>query len=164
MTPTSHYAASATPQSAWLTLGAAPPIAGRPGGAPANGTATTGAPATPAGAQGAPPTSPFGGQMFMILIAVLGFMIVMSMMTGRRERKKREQMLSSIARHDRVQTVGGVIGTVVEVRDDEIVLKVDESTNTRIHFARSAVQNVLKKGRESRESKAEEPAEAGAES
>lgn len=102
--------------------------------------------------------------MFMILIAVLGFMIVMSMMTGRRERKKREQMLSSIARHDRVQTVGGVIGTVVEVRDDEIVLKVDESTNTRIHFARSAVQNVLKKGRESRESKAEEPAEAGAES
>ncbi len=145
-----------------LSLGAAPPIAGRPGGTPANGGATTGTPGSPGGPQGGQPSGAFGSQMFIILIAVFGFMIIMSMMTGRREKKKREQMLSAITRHDRVQTVGGILGTVVEVRDDEIVLKVDEATNTRIHFARTAVQTVLKKGPESRESRTEEPAEAGA--
>jgi preprotein translocase subunit YajC len=52
-------------------------------------------------------------------------------------------MVSAIKKHDRVQTIGGVIGSVVEIKPDYVVLKVDESSNTRITFARSAVQQVL---------------------
>ena len=45
--------------------------------------------------------------------------------------------------HDTVQTIGGVIGSIVEVKNDSVVLKVDESSNTRITFSRSAIQQVL---------------------
>jgi preprotein translocase subunit YajC len=36
-----------------------------------------------------------------------------------------------------------VIGSVVELDADTVVLKVDESSNTRMTFARDAVQQVL---------------------
>ena len=74
---------------------------------------------------------------------VLGGMILFSILGQRRDRKKREAMISAIKKHDRVQTIGGVIGSVVEVKPDYVVLKVDEASNTRITFARAAVQQVL---------------------
>jgi preprotein translocase YajC subunit len=42
-----------------------------------------------------------------------------------------------------VVTIGGIVGTVVATRDDEVVLKVDESTNTKMTFVRKAIQRVL---------------------
>ena len=75
-------------------------------------------------------------------------MIVTQMMAGRKEKKKRESMLNSVRKHDRVQTIGGVIGSVVEVKPDIIVLKVDEMSNTRMTFARSSIQQVLKEAPE----------------
>ncbi len=132
------------------TAEAAPPVAGRPttggeGQPLVNPGATTGQPGQPV--QGQPPAGIFGGGgMFLILFAFLGLMIVTQIFAGRKQKKQREQMLNSIQRHDRVQTVGGIIGSVAEVRDDEVVLKVDEATNTKIRVARSAVSAVIKKG------------------
>jgi preprotein translocase subunit YajC len=60
-----------------------------------------------------------------------------------KEQKQRNQMLSSLKKYDKVMTIGGVIGTVMEVREDEVVLKVDESTNARIKFSRGAIQRIL---------------------
>ena len=57
--------------------------------------------------------------------------------------KKRTNMLSSLKRGDKVQTIGGILGTVVEARDTDVLLKVDESSNTKIRFSRSAIHRVL---------------------
>lgn len=87
-------------------------------------------------------TSILDGFLPIILIMFV-VMIFFTMMGSRRDRKKREALINSIAKHDKVQTVGGVIGSVVEIKPDTIVLKVDESANTRITFARSAIQQVI---------------------
>ena len=58
-------------------------------------------------------------------------------------------MLNAIKKHDKVQTIGGVLGAVVEIKPDTVVLKVDESSNTRITFARSSIQQVLTSDRDS---------------
>ena len=87
-------------------------------------------------------TSLFDSFLPIILIMFV-VMIFFTMMGSRRDRKKREALLSSISKHDKVQTVGGVIGSVVEIKPDTIVLKVDESANTRITFARSAIQQII---------------------
>jgi preprotein translocase subunit YajC len=109
-------------------------------------TGTTGEPAAAGPGGGPAPQSPFGGQFLLVMVLLLVGMIVFSIFGQRRERKKREAMISAIKKHDRVQTIGGVIGSIVEVKSDQVVLKVDESSNTRITFARSAVQQVLDGG------------------
>lgn len=106
------------------------------------GSSSTALP-TPGGAGSQP--NPFS--MMLPIGLLLVFMIGMSWWSQGKEKKKRTALLGSLARNDRVQTAGGMIGTIVELKDDEVVLRVDESTNTKIAFSRSAVQTVLRKGR-----------------
>ena len=126
-----------------LTAGAlaqdAPGLAGS-ASAPAAGG---GAAAAPAGGP-RPAAQPDGGLLFYLLPAVVVLWIVMLMMGQRRDGKKKTAMLDSLKKHDRVQTAGGVIGSVVEVKPSVVVLKVDESSNTRITFAKSAIVGILK--------------------
>ncbi len=115
----------------------------KPGDPIATSTSLTGeAGGTAGGAatQGAP-----SFDIFWIFIPVLVVMILFSVFGQRKERKKRAQLLASIEKHDRVQTAGGIIGHVVEIKPDTVTLKVDETSNLRITFAKSFVTEVLDK-------------------
>ena len=81
--------------------------------------------------------------IFMMIIPLVLIMLVISTFSQRRERKRREQMLGGIKKHDRVRTIGGVLGSVVELKPDTVVLKVDESSNIRMTFSRDAIQQVV---------------------
>ncbi len=85
---------------------------------------------------------------FFIIFAALIFMIIFSMSGQRKEKKKREALLTSLKKGDRIQTIGGILGTVVEVRDEHVVVKIDENTNTRVKLSRTAVQSVLQEKNE----------------
>ena len=118
----------------------------RPGSAPVAPAAAAGAEGAASAANGAaaPATGPAGGSGFLIMMMVLlGTMVLFSVMSGRREKKKRAELLGSIKKHDKVMTIGGVLGTVVEMKDDAVVLKVDETSNTRITFSKSAISQVM---------------------
>ncbi len=126
-------------------------------GAPAPGATTPGAPGTttpPAGG-GGPPASPFGG-IIMPMIFVMGAIILFSIFSNRKQEKRRRELLGSIKKYDKVVTIGGLIGTVVELRDDEVVLKVDEHSSTKVRFTRSAIQSVLRPPAESESVKGHE--------
>ncbi len=112
------------------------------GGQPLTGSTPAGGPAT----GGTGRSDGFGGNFFVLMLLMVVVMITFTMLGSRRDRKKRKTLLASIRKHDRVQTVGGVIGFVVEVNADTVVLKVDETANTRITFARTAIQQVLTDG------------------
>lgn len=121
----------------------------------------------PAGGTGTPPPAgarPGSGlDMFLPLLLVIMVILIFSTITGRRQEKKRRELLSSIKKYDKVVTVGGLIGTVVELRDDEVVLKVDDHSSTKIRFTRSAIQHVLRPPGEAPAGKGgEKDAEAGA--
>src|SRR5690606_4607490 len=103
----------------------------------ADGSAPTGGASNP----------PAGGGMqmiWMIMLPMLLLLIVSSVMSGRKEKKKRAELMASLKKHDKVQTVGGIIGTVVELGADEVVLRVDDTSKTRIRFSRSAIQQILR--------------------
>jgi len=125
----------------------------------ASAPGTEGEPAGPGGAGPAP--SPFGGSNLLLIgiFVIFGLLIFSQFSGARREKKHRAQMLGQLGKHDRVQTVGGIIGSIVEIKGDELTLRVDESSNTRIRVARSAVQQVLKSSGRA----ADEPEEATAE-
>ena len=52
-------------------------------------------------------------------------------------------MISELKKNDEVITVGGIHGTIVNLQEDIITLRIDE--NTRIKIQRSSVQSVKKK-------------------
>ncbi len=78
------------------------------------------------------------------LVLFIGVFYIFMYSGRRKEEKKRRDMLAAVKKGDRVMTRGGLIGTVVTVKEDEVVLKVDESTNTKVTFVRSAVHTVLR--------------------
>ena len=113
-------------------------------GAPAGPAATT-QPAAGPGDKGAPgdAKSPWGGQgMLLVLMAMLVVMFVWSSRSKKKQEQKRQQMLASLKKGDKVTSIGGIVGTIMEVRDDEITVKVDENNNVRMHFARWAIRGV----------------------
>ena len=100
-------------------------------------------------AQTAPAPTPGGGAgpgaMFLpaVMIAMVIFMLLSARSQKKRETREREGMFARLAKNDRVLTVGGVIGTVLTVKDNEVVLKVDETTNTKMTFVKSAIQRII---------------------
>jgi preprotein translocase subunit YajC len=76
------------------------------------------------------------------LILIMGIMWVLLILPKRKQDKSRQQMLDNMKRGDEIQTIGGIIGKVVEPKEDRVLVKVDESSNTKIWFARSAIAKV----------------------
>ncbi len=92
---------------------------------------------------GAPQVAnPFGDNFFIMLMLILLGMIILSFFSGRKQRKQRANMLDALKKHDQVLTRGGVFGSVVEIKPDRVVLKVDESSNTRITVLRDSIEQV----------------------
>jgi preprotein translocase subunit YajC len=61
----------------------------------------------------------------------------------RKRQQQQKQMIMALKKNDRVQTIGGILGTVLEVSDTEVVLKIDEANNTKIRVLPSAVNRVV---------------------
>lgn len=104
------------------------------------GTPTT-TPATPA-------AGPGGGQFVFLalMVGMIAFMFLTSRSTKKREARKREELYAGLTKNNRVLTVGGVIGTIMSVKENEVVLKVDETTNTKMTFIKSAIQRTITDG------------------
>ena len=89
----------------------------------------------PAGG-GSATTMMFLFQMLAI-IAIFYFLIVRP--RSQQEKRHRER-LAQIKRGDRIVTAGGVIGTVVRVKDDQLTIKSGES---RLAIQRGRVAEIL---------------------
>ncbi len=122
---------------------AAAPAAATPATAPAGGSSTTAATSQPA----QPPETLTSEIMSFAPLALMLIVVFFFMSSGRkREQKKRDQMYNGLKRGARVVTAGGLIASVVEVRDDEVVLKVDEANNIKERYTKSAIIKVLDEG------------------
>ena len=63
----------------------------------------------------------------------------------RREQARRQTMLAAVKKNDRVVTAGGIYGVVTNVHReaDEVTIKVDEATNTKLRLTLSSITRVL---------------------
>jgi len=91
-----------------------------------------------------PPDSPMS--QFLILIAMIGVAFYLIILRPqKREQHKKEQMLTSLDKGDRIVTIGGIHGTVVGVNETKKTVSVDVGKNVRIEFSRNAVSTIEKK-------------------
>lgn len=103
-----------------------------------------GAPAAGDGAGAAKqPPSPLQSLIPMIGIGVFFYLIVMrpQLKAQKDKRKQHEDLMANLKKNDKVVTIGGIIGTVAEVTDDRVTLKIDD--NTRMKLTRSSIQELV---------------------
>ena len=74
---------------------------------------------------------------FGMVIVIFYFMIIR---TQKKRDKEAKAMLAAMKKGDRVVTIGGIHGTIVTVKDNTVVVKVDDSA--RIEFSRNAISTV----------------------
>lgn len=91
---------------------------------------------------------PSGGEFIFSLIVpfALCFLVIWFMMIRpqRKQMRERELMLSNIKRNDHILTSGGIFGVVERLKDNEVILKIDEKGEVKIRVARSAIIGVEK--------------------
>lgn len=90
-------------------------------------------------------TAPFNPLNFVLLGVMLVVMYLLLFRGPQRKQQQHKQMVQSLEKNDRVRTIGGIIGTVVDIKGDEITLKVDENNNTKIKVVASAIGKNLSK-------------------
>ena len=103
------------------------------------------------GVPSAPPAIPAGNpapawliylQQYGTIILIVVFFYVFVLGSKRKQDRARKLLLDNLKKGDSVRLVGGEFGTVVDVRGAKVLIKVDESSNTKILYAREAVQSV----------------------
>jgi preprotein translocase subunit YajC len=76
--------------------------------------------------------------LMLVLILIMYFMIMRPQM---KKQKAVQEMLKALKVGDRVVTSGGIYGNVVGLKDDTVVLKIDD--NVKVELARHAVAGVV---------------------
>ena len=108
-------------------------------------TAPGNVPADPNAAAETTARRPFGGSQWIFIALMFVMMYFILFRAPRKKQQQHKQMVQSLAKNDKVRTIGGIIGTVVDVKGDEVILKVDESNNTKIRVSASAIGKNLTK-------------------
>lgn len=87
---------------------------------------------------------------FLFLIGIFAIFYFLIIRPQRKERERHRKFIESLKKGDKVITSGGIWGTVVEIGEKTVTLKVD--ANTRITFSKEAVLGLQpeeeKKGKE----------------
>jgi preprotein translocase subunit YajC len=80
----------------------------------------------------------------LVVILVVFFAVFYFLLIRPQRRREREHraLLSSLKRGDRVMTAGGIIGTIEDIDENEVVLAVEEG---KLRIAKSSIVEKVKK-------------------
>ncbi len=85
----------------------------------------------PAGA-GQQPQAGGGGMFWIMIIAMFVIMWLFMIRPQRKQQKELEKFRNSLKRGDKVVTAGGIYGTVDEIKDRSVLIKVDGEVKLRV--------------------------------
>ena len=104
--------------------------------------------------------------MLVMMIAVFYFMLIRP---ENKRKKEAEQMRSAVKKGDKITTIGGIVGTVVDVKENNIVIETS-ADQVRIELAKwalstneTAAENAKAEAKKAEEAKAKAKAAKKAE-
>ncbi|MCR4290281.1 MAG: preprotein translocase subunit YajC [Candidatus Scalindua sp.] len=77
--------------------------------------------------------------LMVIMFAVMYFLIIRPQ---KQKEKKRQEMISNVRKQDKIVTAGGVHGVVVSVKENEVIVRVDDAKDVKIKVDKSALTSV----------------------
>ena len=108
---------------------------------------------TAAGAEGAA-----GLGIFLPLILMLAMLYFLMIRPESKRKKQAEEMRSSLKKGDQITTIGGIIGKIVQVTDENIVIETSDD-RVRMELTKWAVSSVGVQSGEQPEEKKEDKKE-----
>lgn len=86
-----------------------------------------------------------GGQnmisTFVMMAVIFAIIYVLMIMPQRKKQKETQNMLSNMKKGDKIVTVGGLLGTLGNVKDATVMVKI--SDNTVVEFRKSAIASII---------------------
>ena len=114
-------------------------------------------------------TTAGGSSMIIMLVAMVAIFYFMMIRPENKRKKEAEQMRSALKNGDKVTTIGGIVGTVVNVKEDKFVIETG-ADQVRIEFAKwalstneTAAANAAEEAKKAQEAKAKAKAAKKAE-
>lgn len=91
-------------------------------------------------AAAAAPAGQMGSLVFTIVAMILIFYFFL-IRPQKKQEKETKKMLDALKKGDKIVTIGGIYGTIFNVTESTVVIKVDD--NTKIEFSKTAVSRVI---------------------
>ena len=85
--------------------------------------------------------------MFLPFIMMFVVLYLLIIRPQQKQKKEHQKMLDNLKENDKVVMNCGIIGKIVSIKSDKntIVLRVDDSNNTKIEFQKGNVMALLEK-------------------
>jgi len=93
-----------------------------------------------AGSQAGGGLQRWGGFITLIFIFVIFYLLLI--LPQQKRQKQHRKMIEALKKGDEVVTMGGVHGTIVQLDESTVVLRVDKEKDIKIKFNRSAVSTI----------------------
>ncbi|MEY9091531.1 preprotein translocase subunit YajC [Paenibacillus sp. RC84] len=86
--------------------------------------------------------SPYGSLVTYIPLILMFLVLYFLLIRPQQKRTKtRNMMLANLKKNDKIVTIGGLHGTILEITDDIVVLRVNDAS--KMTFDRSAINTVV---------------------
>ncbi len=91
-------------------------------------------------AQGGSPASTWMNLIPFVLIMVIFYFLLIR--PQQKKEKERKQMINQLQKNDKVVTVGGIHGVIMNVKEGEDIVVI-KSADTKLEMSRSSIQNKI---------------------
>lgn len=76
--------------------------------------------------------------MILMLVAMIGIFYFLMIRPENKRKKEAEEMRNSLSNGDSITTIGGIVGTVVDIKEDKFVIETS-ADRVRIEFCKWAL-------------------------
>jgi len=77
----------------------------------------------------------------IIIFALFYFLIILPQ--RRNEKRQRADLFEKLKKNDKVLTSAGIIATVANIDDDEVTLRIDDTSNAKLKVLKSTLVRIL---------------------
>lgn len=89
------------------------------------------------------PTQPNPIVSFIPFILIFGIFYFLLIRPQQKQQQELKKMIESVGKNDEIITTGGIHGTILNVKDTTVVLRIDD--NVKVELSKSAIAIVKKK-------------------
>lgn len=96
-----------------------------------------------------------GLSMIILMVAMIALLYFMMIRPQRKEQKRMQAMLDSMAIGDAVVTTGGFYGIIIDITDTDVIVEFGNNKNCRIPMKKEAIAQIEKPEQAAAAAKAE---------